>query len=591
MLAPLMALIALATMLVWASPSSAAPPGPGGDPGPECTADITGTLTATPSSIDRETTSALVTTLVWSVVVPSDCHVSPIVTLESRTVGLSGRMTVGVMRTTTFFLRLAREHRDLAHATVTVQGDPGFITVSSGRQVTADDIAKFNAQWMQPYQHDIAVAFATGNLVRRDRSAATAIGERMAAMVRMNDLTHDPRYLDHLHELIAIALQNRDDKHPGFTDPITHENFPPRPLDEIRNRSGLPAWGGKEGNGGLHAVDEFVSSLYAYPIAAFARIVAGNPSLQGAYGNDAMDGANAVLETVNLFLPQIRGRRAGAFIEAALTMHDGYRNKPSASDCQGEYDRNMRDDPQNRNRWDQICKNCNNLRKQAGHPLAHNENFAFAMVLIELSRVLDSDFYQHSPRRSSNAGSIRGLLPVIVSRQQRYFVNRLNPSDLRGPVQCQRNVCWHYMDDVAPGVGTHAEDPDHGSLDMFYLGLLRRDFGRLNAAAASSHEPIAQPLVNFARTFVENIAAGANINHDVAGNAWEPFDKWNNICYGWLDLTWEDARVYQKCHDVSLRIVDGRQPYLNIGNHASLLANKQFLPPAPPPSSGDRPRR
>jgi hypothetical protein len=105
----------------------AAPPGPGGDPGPECAADITGTMTATPSSIDRETTTAPATTLGWSVVVPSGCHVSPIVTLAGRTVGLSGQMTVGVMRTITFFLRLAREHRDLAHATVTVQGDPGFI--------------------------------------------------------------------------------------------------------------------------------------------------------------------------------------------------------------------------------------------------------------------------------------------------------------------------------------------------------------------------------------------------------------------------------------------------------------------------------
>src|SRR5262249_1035176 len=142
----LMALITLGTMLVWGDVSRAAPPGPGGDP-PECVADITGTLTATPSSIDRETSTSLTTTLVWSVDVPKGCPVAPIVTLEGRTVPLSGQRTVGVLRTTTFFLRLAREHRDLAHATVTINGDPGFIGVSLGKQITADDIAKFNAQW------------------------------------------------------------------------------------------------------------------------------------------------------------------------------------------------------------------------------------------------------------------------------------------------------------------------------------------------------------------------------------------------------------------------------------------------------------
>ena len=78
---------AMAAMLVWGNPSHAAPAGgPGGDPGPECAADITGSLTATPSSIDRETSLSPATTLAWSVVVPKGCPVPKLI-LGGRTVG------------------------------------------------------------------------------------------------------------------------------------------------------------------------------------------------------------------------------------------------------------------------------------------------------------------------------------------------------------------------------------------------------------------------------------------------------------------------------------------------------------------------
>jgi len=65
-----------------------------------------------------------------------------------------------------------------------------------------------------------------------------------------------------------------------------------RPNEEIRtwsafrpggrNTSGIPGE-----YGGLSHVEEVVSNLYAYPIAAFARIIAENPSLQAKYGDDA----------------------------------------------------------------------------------------------------------------------------------------------------------------------------------------------------------------------------------------------------------------------------------------------------------------
>ena len=49
------------------------------------------------------------------------------------------------------------------------------------------------------------------------------------------------------------------------------------PFDSFRWQAGMPAWGAHTIiTGGLHYVDE-ISFGYAYPIAAFARIVAEHP--------------------------------------------------------------------------------------------------------------------------------------------------------------------------------------------------------------------------------------------------------------------------------------------------------------------------
>ena len=474
-------------------------------------------------------------------------------------------------KTTTFLLRLAKENRDLAHATVSVLGDPGFITVSTGLPVTAEDVAKFNEQWMQPYERQQALVFATSGLQRHDPDVVWGAGERMAAMVRMFDLTRDRRYLDHLHEFTQAALAFRDDLAPD------------RPLDQIRNKAGLPAWGGTEVNsGGLHHVDEIVSSLYAYPIAAFARIVAEDPSLQVVYGNDAIDYANRVIETVNFFLPQIHRQRTGDFIEATLTLPLEYRDRPTEADCTRAHDKAKSEDPGNVARWDQKQRDCRRLRELAGRALPHNINLTFSMVLIELSRVLDSPFYLHAPKRAGGAENLRDFLLQLISRQQRYFANRLNAGNLAGFSACRQHFCWNYDDDLPADIDPRPEDTDHGAMDLSYVGLAFRDFGRLNAAASRFHEPLTLTTERFrglARTFVDNVAAGSNFNRDVAGREPEAGDTSNTRCEGWLELTRADAKVYQACHDVSLRIVDGRQPYLNIGNHSSLLTNKASQPP------------
>jgi hypothetical protein len=116
-------------------------------------------------------------------------------------------------------------HRTLASVRITVAGDPGLIQVSPGRMVTADDITKFNQQWMQPWATRAALGFAASTLSNKDSSGTTGNGERMAAIVRMFDLTHDAPYLDHLFDLIEIVLRYRDDR------PL---DSGPKAADEIR---------------------------------------------------------------------------------------------------------------------------------------------------------------------------------------------------------------------------------------------------------------------------------------------------------------------------------------------------------------------
>jgi hypothetical protein len=67
---------------------------------------------------------------------------------------------------------------------------------------------------------------------------------------------------------------------------------------------------------------------------------------------------------------------------------------------------------------------------------------------------------------------------------------------------------------------------------------------------------------------------------DLAGhqNEKEKPDDADNLRDGWLELTREDAKVWGLCREMSLRLVGGQQPYLNIANHSALLVNKQFLP-------------
>lgn len=446
-----------------------------------------------------------------------------------------------------------------------------LVTVSNGSAITAADIAMFNAKWMQSDERNGALARARGHLFRRSDVLVWEIGDRMSAMVRMYELTGDLRYLDHLKEFIVDVLKYRDDRHPGGTDDETGEDIPVQPLDVFRNKKGVPAWGGKSGNrGGLHGVAEVVSSVYAYPIAAFARIVTEDPALHTTYGNDAVNYTNAVLQTVWAFMPQIGYRTAGNFTEAYLEHLAVHQFTPSQQDCEDAYQKALDAGDQ---KAGQRKINCDNKRRTFGCPMSHNENLAFTMVLIELWRALESEFYQQSPARANDAAPTRTLIPLLVSRQQRYFMNC--PQTIEDTPNRPRFV-WNHADDI-PADLIRSEDTSHGALVMRYLELLHRNFDRLNVLPASVGEPIpldSSHLRRFANTFLQKIAPGTNFASNVEGNDPKPGN--NEMSDGWMNLAVADEAVYQVCHNVSLRAVNRSQPYLAVHQHSALLMNKRF---------------
>jgi hypothetical protein len=467
------------------------------------------------------------------------------------------------------------------------------VTVYAGPGLTAEDILKFDSKWLQPGQTAAAVGQAAYWAYDRFDAGAWETNDRMEAMVRMYETTRQPRYLEHLKALIDAVFLYRDDRHPGpWAGDERPQDHQPAPLDQVRGLAGLPAWGGKSaGTAGLHAVNETVSSLYAHPMAAFARIVAEDAGLQAipvagagpgmprTYGEAAVVYADAVLQTVNVFLPQLRHRSAGAFTESYLVLHPNFKGLLTSASC-GKAATQAINAGEDSSRTKQQQNNCVNAGLNAGSPIAYNENGAFFTVLIEMSRVLDSALY----RSSLNSGAAewaRRWFPILVSRGQRYFANRLcTLSSGTGCVAASdpntSRFRWNHVDGNSGA--THYDDASHAAFTMRYVSVLNRDLARLNSKVAAYNEPIsfdATHLRRFANTFLYMTRTG-HIADDVGGDkAASPVDSRDYLCQNWINLTTVDAGIYDRCYNITLRLVSGTQPNLTVANHADLLAEKR----------------
>jgi hypothetical protein len=492
-----------------------------------------------------------------------------------------------------------------------------FVTISPHPGVTDAEIQAFDEKWMTDGQRQIDLDFAEDSLSTYAWSDPWGVGgELMAAMVRMYELTRRRVYLDHLYDLSVIALDYRDD---GGKKPAVEDRF--------RGRV-MPAWGEEVPNqGDLHWAGADIAGLYSYPIAAFARFVAEDSDLRAkvrkpdvisgnedvlsghtavTYGQEAVRFAKATLETLRAYVDdfQVRPDGSATFVapRSCKTLLTPARCEQAYKNARIPIDQNPYLKVEERNsaikRLQQMQKNCVNLGKCGGYPLAHNQTHALVMAMIEEWRALESPYLREQIGHNDLANWARGAFPGIIKDTHSRF--RLRPKkDGNG----RSWLSWHYADDIPTDIDTRTEDTSHGGFSMRYIGVLHRNIERINAALSSTGiEPI--DLISLRRgladTFVLRIGVGQDLKHNVDGevDSGRPADFRNGSpCAGWLDLAAVDDRIYYKCRDISLRVMPPDensnvpyQKYLGVGVHASLLANKPrdralggSLPPEPHP--------
>ncbi|MDD1621872.1 MAG: hypothetical protein LUQ11_10370 [Methylococcaceae bacterium] len=584
--------VIFAATLAYASSASALRPikDPGDDPSPEpdptCIPAATGHISASPATVELRPGASPNSTLSWSASVTKDC--SSIISFEINGLRVvsHGKATKSFDKPGTYrytlTIRTPNGSRQTLATTVVEVKTLFPVTLSEGKKVRPWDIQQFDDRWMYPPLLDLSGW--EGALKKHSLPVAWELSERMRAMVRMYEITHERRYLDHLRDITEMVLQYRDDRHP--TELHLDEFLP-------RLRTPMPAWGtSSPGNAWHWRTSPVIAALYSYPIAALARIVVEDPNLQAEYGESALRYTKAVMETFEAYYPDWFARQAGDSRQRFMTSPET-RTLLTQEKCDRAYQEalDMKPEP-----WDApdrlktFHQQCKDGATYKPGPEPFNVSHEFMMMAIELFRAIDSNFYQRSSTDQWVADADRRLILALVTGHQRFFADALGTTHFLSASQdppVNPNLplpthlgpprfVWNYMvDSFRP----HIEDPSHGALSMSYIGLLRDNQSRLDAKSAP---PNAIPLTSedldkFANTFLYNVAPGPHFRHDVSGRIKDrPADRYDDRCEGWLQLARANPRVYSRCEAITLCVVDDFQPKLNIGNHSELLWTKRF---------------
>lgn len=532
----------------------------------QCVAQATGHLTTTPGTVDRWTSLDRRVNLSWAVSLPAECPSSVKIEISPRQEAWSHALPrIGGMpsneihhaRWLTLVVSAGNYRKVLDSKYVQVKGDPGAVAVSDGPKFAHDDIADFNALWMQPYEVNRRFQRVCNNLRDRNETATGEAFEFALAMVRMYDITHDVRYAKALGKFADYIMTKRDDRHPDER------------TDFFRDLKRGPGWGGAGANtANYYTLDERASSLAGYAVAAYARIVLEDPTLRMQFGDQAIDHLNAISSTAHLFLRQMRYELHDSHREAVL-LHLKRRDDeiPTNKECE-EYANN------NPEGITTHVGNCKNISEYAGKPLPYNVIGTFMMMLVETWRASNTEAYQQSPRKTARVQGLRVITPILVSRFQRFFWRHLEEEG--------NSYYWNYADE---GPDTNLEDTGHGALDMTYLGVVRDNLVALNAVAADRNEPLpalgSLELSRFANTFLFRIATGDNFRSNVAGG--DEASEHNEACEGWAMMTAGKPGVFTICRKMFQRMVSEQKPHL--GTHAALLNAKRLLPQSGQPDA------
>ncbi len=130
--------------------------------------------------------------------------------------------------------------------------------------------------WFLAQHEDLKARYFVGKFGVDSHPSGWDAGAYLRAYVDLYEATGDPGVLGKLNELLKIVADGND----ALTGRI----------DE-RTGKVLPGWGTRAYDygpeGGARYSDMLTNALYAYPLAAFVRIVSERPSLALAFGADA----------------------------------------------------------------------------------------------------------------------------------------------------------------------------------------------------------------------------------------------------------------------------------------------------------------
>ncbi|HHQ48617.1 MAG TPA: hypothetical protein ENK19_07005 [Acidobacteria bacterium] len=135
----------------------------------------------------------------------------------------------------------------------------------------ADDVA-----WFLGQHQDLKKDYFVGRFGVDNHPSGWDTGAYLRAYIDMYEASHDVRILRDLDELLTIVADGNDIL-----------------TGRIDDRTGtvLPGWGTREYDYGPHGGERYsdmlTNALYAYPLAAFARIVNEDPRLTQEFGADA----------------------------------------------------------------------------------------------------------------------------------------------------------------------------------------------------------------------------------------------------------------------------------------------------------------
>jgi hypothetical protein len=328
-------------------------------------------------------------------------------------------------------------------------------------------------------------------------------------------------------------------------------------------------WEWKVFPGGRYTAQMHETGMYAELILWFSRIVMENPALHAEYGDATVKFAYGAMEAIHEFNANLE--------------KDYYVTSEKLAP------------------WEP---------REAGNPVVYNIEHLMLRALIDLTRVIHSDYYQASPYSSVLDGiDYRKLAPKILSEHQAYF-----KKDWRG---CSDDTViwprfpdnWWYGSIIRPRFPDYTiispnwwcdksklvtDDVPHASVSIEYILKLYENQGFLNNLLAEDNsnsyiELTLKDINKIANSFLYKIDRrvdnnGKDEEKDIFFNAQmdgtlpykknksdEPYSGWlkNGGITGWIQLSLGDIRVFRECAKSTLWIDgNGNQPFMDDGGDA-----------------------